>query len=69
MFFLRLCSRVEKDGLVYPDSVSSIFRITDDIYSAAIGMTGDARYQVKHTSGQRRHYLLQTFFDVEGSDV
>lgn len=37
---------VEQDELVYPDSVSNIFRITDDIYSAATGLSGDVRYQV-----------------------
>lgn len=31
---------------MYPESVSSIFRITDDIYSAATGLSGDVRYQV-----------------------
>lgn len=36
----------EQDELVYPDSVSNIFRITDDVYSAATGLTGDVRYQV-----------------------
>ena len=36
----------EQDELVYPDSVSNIFRITDDIYSAATGLSGDVRYQV-----------------------
>lgn len=42
--------RPEQDELlVYPDSVSSVFRITDDIYSAATGLSGDVRYQV--TSG------------------
>lgn len=45
--FPRVCCFIfEQDELVYPDSVTSIFRITDDIYSAATGMTGDVRYQV-----------------------
>ncbi|CAN0121956.1 unnamed protein product [Ectocarpus sp. 6 AP-2014] len=45
--------------LVYPDSVTSIFRITDDIYSAATGMTGDVRYQVKRTRLQALEYKRQ----------
>lgn len=37
--------REEQDELVYPESASNIFRITDDIYSAATGLSGDVRYQ------------------------
>ncbi len=40
------CTLVAQDDLVYPDSVSSIFRITDGIYNAATGLSGDVRYQV-----------------------
>ncbi|CAN0442429.1 unnamed protein product, partial [Ectocarpus sp. 8 AP-2014] len=47
------------DELVYPDSVTSIFRITDDIYSAATGMTGDVRYQVKRARLQALEYKRQ----------
>lgn len=36
-----------QDELVYPESISNIFRITDDIYSACTGMPGDVRYQVR----------------------
>ncbi|CAM9837483.1 unnamed protein product [Ectocarpus fasciculatus] len=53
------CKRDLPDDLVYPDSVTSIFRITDDIYSAATGMTGDVRYQVKRARLQALEYKKQ----------
>ncbi|CBJ48831.1 Proteasome Alpha Subunit family member [Ectocarpus siliculosus] len=53
------CKRDLPDELVYPDSVTSIFRITDDIYSAATGMTGDVRYQVKRARLQALEYKRQ----------
>ncbi|CAM9546241.1 unnamed protein product [Pylaiella littoralis] len=54
------CRRdVPDELLVYPDSVSSVFRITDDIYSAATGLSGDVRYQVKRARLQALDYKKQ----------
>ena len=39
-----------QDELVYPESVSNIFRINDDIYTAGTGMRGDVLYQVNKTN-------------------
>eukprot|EP00752_Nemacystus_decipiens_P009938 g8862.t1 len=53
------CKRDVLDELVYPDSVSNIFRITDDICSAATGLSGDVRYQVKRARLQALEYKRQ----------
>ncbi|CAM9256916.1 unnamed protein product, partial [Ascophyllum nodosum] len=53
------CKRDLPDDLVYPDSVTSIFRITDGIYTAAAGMSGDVRFQVKRARLQALEYKRQ----------
>eukprot|EP00903_Cladosiphon_okamuranus_P014271 g13255.t1 len=53
------CKRDVPDELVYPGSVSNIFRITDDIYSVATGLSGDVRYQVKRARLQALEYKRQ----------
>ncbi|CAM9650482.1 unnamed protein product [Scytosiphon promiscuus] len=53
------CRRELPDELVYPESVSSIFRVTDDIYAAATGLTGDVRHQVKRARLQALEYKRQ----------
>ncbi|CAM9940390.1 unnamed protein product, partial [Discosporangium mesarthrocarpum] len=45
-----------QDGFVYPESVTNIHRITDDVFCAGSGIVGDVRYQVKKTRKQALDY-------------
>ena len=55
-----------QDELVYPESVSSIFRINDEIYSAATGMRGDVLYQVNRSKASIRNKLSLLRCSVPG---